>query len=92
MAVGDTSRYEDIKIDRVNVNRYAYLNNKFPVEIIASYSGTTEKATQLTVYSGKKKVFRNKLNSAMPKVDKWSTFTYLLMLWVLSSIQRNCRL
>lgn len=67
LAVGDTSRYEDIKIDRVNVNRYAYLNNKFPVEIIASYSGTTEKATQLTVYSGKKKVFSKQIKFSNAK-------------------------
>ena len=61
LAVGDTSRYEDLKIERVNLNRYAYLNNKFPVEIIASYSGNTEKTTQLTVFSGKKKVFSQQI-------------------------------
>lgn len=61
LAVGDTARYEDIKIERINVNRYAYLNNKFPVEIIASYDGNTEKSTQLTVFSGKRKVFSQQI-------------------------------
>ncbi len=61
LAVGDTSRYEDIEIERINVNRYAYLNNKFPVEIIASYNGKAEKSTQLTVFSGKRKVFSQQI-------------------------------
>ncbi|HEA29621.1 MAG TPA: VWA domain-containing protein [Leeuwenhoekiella sp.] len=61
LAVGDTTIYEDVKIDRINVNRYAYLNNKFPVEIIASYSGDTEKTNQLEVFSGERKVYSRQL-------------------------------
>ena len=39
--LGDTTTYTDIKIQQLNVNRYAYLKNKFPVEIIATYKGNT---------------------------------------------------
>jgi len=49
IVVGDTSAYEDLRIDQVNVNRYAYIDNQFPVEIIASYSGKKEVSAKLSV-------------------------------------------
>ena len=70
LAVGDTSTYEDVKIDRVNVNRYAYLNNKFPVEIIASYAGNDEKSTELAAFSGKRKVFSRQLKFSKTESGK----------------------
>ncbi len=36
LIVGDTNRYEDIKIDLLNVNPYAYQGNRFPVEVFLS--------------------------------------------------------
>lgn len=39
IAIGDTVLKPDIKIDRINVNAYATLNNIFPVEIFLSASG-----------------------------------------------------
>ncbi|MFD2828324.1 VWA domain-containing protein [Leeuwenhoekiella polynyae] len=39
LAVGDTLVYEDLSLDRINTNKYAYLNNEFPVELITSYTG-----------------------------------------------------
>ena len=37
--LGDSTVYSDLSIKQLNVNRYVYLKNKFPVEIIANYSG-----------------------------------------------------
>ena len=37
--LGDTIKYTDFKIQQLNVNRYTYLKNKFPVEIIINYEG-----------------------------------------------------
>ena len=37
--IGDTTSYKDLSIGQVNVNQYAFLNNKFPVEIFVDYSG-----------------------------------------------------
>ena len=34
--VGDTTSYIDTKIDRLNSNPYAFLNNQFPVEVFVS--------------------------------------------------------
>ncbi|WP_323788945.1 VWA domain-containing protein [Psychroserpens sp.] len=55
--LGDTTTYTDIKIQQLNVNRYAYLKNKFPVEIIATYNGNTAVTSQLKITSGNSTVF-----------------------------------
>lgn len=59
--LGDTTRYTDLKIEQLNVNKYAYLKNKFPIEIIAVYNGGEEVSTQLTVSSGNTIVFSENL-------------------------------
>ena len=55
--LGDTTTYTDIKIQQLNVNRYAYLKNKFPVEIIATYNGNSPVNSQLRIVSGNTTVF-----------------------------------
>jgi hypothetical protein len=55
--LGDTTTYTDIKIQQLNVNRYAYLKNKFPVEIIATYNGNKVVNSQLKIVSGNTTVF-----------------------------------
>ena len=50
--LGDTSTYADLSIKQVNVNRFAYLKNKFPVEIIVNYSGSKEVESLLRITSG----------------------------------------
>lgn len=55
--LGDTTNYTDIKIQQLNVNRYAYLKNKFPVEVIATYNGNASVNTQLRITSGNTTVF-----------------------------------
>jgi hypothetical protein len=40
MAVGDTTTYLDLKVAQLNVNKYAFHKNKFPVEVFLNYSGT----------------------------------------------------
>ena len=60
--LGDTITYTDIKIQQLNVNRYAYLKNKFPVEIIATYNGNSTVNSQLKITSGNTTVFSKPLN------------------------------
>lgn len=55
--LGDTTTYTDIKIQQLNVNRYAYLKNKFPVEIIMTYNGNSTVNTQLRITTGNSTVF-----------------------------------
>ncbi len=39
IVLGDTTSVFDLKIDRINANKYAYHKNKFPVEIFVQYNG-----------------------------------------------------
>jgi hypothetical protein len=55
--LGDTIQYMDVKIQQLNVNRYAYLKNQFPVEIIAVYSGNSVVNTQVKITSGNATLF-----------------------------------
>ncbi|RIA09785.1 hypothetical protein OE09_1631 [Flavobacteriaceae bacterium MAR_2010_72] len=50
--LGDTITYSDLKIEQLNVNRYAYLKNRFPVEIIAVYGGNETVSTELKITQG----------------------------------------
>ena len=55
--IGDTLSKEDIKLSNVYVNKYAYRDNKFPVEITISYSGKEEVRELLTIKKGSQTVF-----------------------------------
>ncbi|MFK2820277.1 VWA domain-containing protein [Flavobacteriaceae sp. LMIT009] len=60
--LGDTIRYSDLKIQQLNVNRYAYLYNQFPVEIIAVYNGGSSIDTQLIISKNGNVVHRQNIN------------------------------
>jgi len=60
--LGDTITYSDLKIQQLNVNKYAYLKNKFPVEIIVVYNGAVNVNSQLIITSGNSTVFRKNLS------------------------------
>lgn len=47
--LGDTTKFSDLKIEQLNVNKYVYLKNKFPIEIIAVYTGKASITTQLKI-------------------------------------------
>lgn len=59
--VGDTSSYEDLAIERINTNRYAFLNNKFPVEIFLNYLGSNEQKIKLQIESAGKLVYQQNI-------------------------------
>ena len=73
--LGDTITYTDLKIQQLNVNKYAYLKNKFPVEIIATYNGNDAISTQLVVNSGNSIVYRQQLNFSKPNNASTISFT-----------------
>ncbi|MCC8360284.1 VWA domain-containing protein [Salinimicrobium sediminilitoris] len=62
VVVGDTVRYQDLSISRINVNKYAFLNNRFPVEIMLNYSGDTSVATRLEIRKGNTVVHSQQLS------------------------------
>ncbi|WP_223034467.1 VWA domain-containing protein [Hanstruepera marina] len=63
--LGDTVAHIDLKIEQLNVNKYAFLKNKFPVEAIVVYNGDEEFNPKFTVKSGSSTVY-----SSVLKLDK----------------------
>ena len=57
IVTGDTTVVTDTKIQQLNVNKYAYLKNKFPVEVILTYSGTDDINTSFEIRSGNNIVY-----------------------------------
>lgn len=55
--LGDTVTYTDVSIKQLNVNRYAFLKNKFPVECFVAYNGSGTINTRFEVYSGNTMVY-----------------------------------
>lgn len=73
--LGDTITYSDLKIQQLNVNRFAYLKNNFPIEIIATYNGNNNINTQLIVTSGNSIVHREQLSFSKNKNSANINFT-----------------
>ncbi len=62
VVVGDTTKYADLRIAQQNVNRYAYLKNKFPVEVFLNYDGEKPVNTTFTVFKGNQKVYSKNIS------------------------------
>ncbi|NNJ88810.1 MAG: VWA domain-containing protein, partial [Eudoraea sp.] len=58
IVVGDTTTYSDLSINQVNVNRYAFLENTFPVEFFVSYQGEIPIRSNITIQLDGRTVFR----------------------------------
>ena len=50
--VGDTTTFLDFKINQLNVNKYAFHKNKFPVEAFLQYSGTKSVTADFVISQG----------------------------------------
>ena len=59
--LGDTITYSDLKIQQLNVNKYAYLKNKFPVEVIAVYNGNIPVNSTFTIKKGNATLYSTNL-------------------------------
>lgn len=62
VVIGDTTHYADIRIDQVNVNRYAYLNNKFPVEVFLNYEGDEAVTKRFRITRNGKSVYSERID------------------------------
>lgn len=60
--LGDTVIYKDLAVTQINVNRYAYLKNEFPVEVFLLYTGDTSEDTRFTVKQGSTTVYQQNLS------------------------------
>jgi len=61
IVTGDTVHYNDVSIHKLNVNKYSYLNNKFPIEVFVHYSGEDGLKTTVSVYNKNKIVHKESL-------------------------------
>ncbi|WP_299248110.1 VWA domain-containing protein [uncultured Lacinutrix sp.] len=75
IVVGDTTRYSDLKLKQLNVNKYAFLKNKFPVEAILVYNGDENVSTKFVVTSGKNTVYSKNLSFSENDNSKILNFT-----------------
>ena len=67
--VGDTTIFSDIFISQLNVNKYTYLKNKFPVEAFVNYEGEENVSSKLTIRENNKIVFTK--NISFDKTNKF---------------------
>ena len=73
--VGDTTTFEDIAINKLNINKYSYINNKLPVELFVNYTGNKSITKKLTVFDKNTKVYSETLSfSATENVQEVSFY------------------
>jgi hypothetical protein len=52
LVLGDTTTFLDLRVNQVNVNKYAFLKNKFPVEVFLQYSGNKPVNAAFSIMQG----------------------------------------
>ncbi len=52
LVVGDTTKFLDLKVTQLNVNKYAFHKNKFPVEVFLNYSGNRSLTANFSISQG----------------------------------------
>jgi hypothetical protein len=75
--LGDSTLYADLSIKQLNVNRYVFLKNRFPVEIIVNYSGKDDVDTELKIWSGNQTVFSKPIQLSESKTSEIISATLL---------------
>ncbi|WP_264550909.1 hypothetical protein [Flavobacterium sp. N2038] len=76
LVVGDTTTFFDLKINQLNVNKYAFHKNKFPVEVFLQYAGDKTTAADFTISQGNSIVAKEKVSFSPSK--KTATVNLLL--------------
>ncbi|AWK05960.1 hypothetical protein HYN56_17705 [Flavobacterium crocinum] len=67
LVVGDTTTFFDLKINQLNVNKYAFHKNKFPVEVFLQYAGTKAVNADFTITQGNSVVAKEKVSFSPSK-------------------------
>lgn len=57
VVLGDTLSYNDLSVTQVNTNKYAFLKNRFPVEVFVNYKGKGTVKSKFSIISGGKTLF-----------------------------------
>ncbi|WP_245893499.1 vWA domain-containing protein [Polaribacter butkevichii] len=70
---GDTVLYKDLKISQLNVNKYSYIKNKFPVEVLLNYEGKENVTSQFSIVKKGKTIFTKKVQFSATNNSKTIT-------------------
>jgi len=62
LVVGDSTTHTDLRIESVNANRYVFLQNEFPVEVLVNYEGKENITSRFEVRQGSATVFSKNLS------------------------------
>ncbi len=73
--LGDTITYTDLRIQQFNVNKYAFLKNRFPVEAILVYNGNTAIQSNFIVKNGNTTIYSELINFSKNDNSKVINFT-----------------
>ncbi len=60
--LGDTTTTFDLKINQLNANKYAFLKNKFPVEVFLQYNGNKAVSANFSIEKNGKKISSQAIN------------------------------
>ncbi|SFU72215.1 hypothetical protein SAMN05216480_11639 [Pustulibacterium marinum] len=75
VVVGDTTNYEDLKVSTINVNKYAFYENEFPVEIFLNYQGTENRTANFKISNGNSIVFQKEVAFSGQQLSQKLNFT-----------------
>lgn len=76
IVLGDTTTVIDLKINQINVNKYAFYKNKFPVEVLLQYNGNQNISSNFVIEKGSQVVYKQQL--LFSKTNKSKTIRFLL--------------
>ena len=67
VVLGDTTAVFDLKINQINVNKYAFLKNKFPVEVFLQYNGNQSITSYFEIQSENQTIHKQMVSFSKDK-------------------------
>ncbi|ESU27193.1 hypothetical protein FLJC2902T_21670 [Flavobacterium limnosediminis JC2902] len=67
LVLGDTTTFFDLKVNQLNVNKYAFLKNKFPVEVFLQYNGTKAVNATFSIQQGNATIHKQNVSFSPSK-------------------------
>jgi hypothetical protein len=67
IVLGDTTAFLDLKVNQLNVNKYAFLKNKFPVEVFLQYNGERPINASFKILQGTTTVYKQSVSFSSNK-------------------------
>ncbi len=75
MVIGDSTQYTDLKIEQLNTNRYSFLKNEFPVEVILVYNGKSAVDSRFVIQQGGSMIYSEEVTFSEENNSRTLSFT-----------------